>query len=57
MPPVQFEKVLPVMIFVGAPPSVVVHPVIVVAPVTVIPEKLFPVAVLKEPATELALEV
>src|SRR5947207_577677 len=40
VPPIQFEKVLPVIVLVGEPPSVVLHPAIVVAPVTVILEKL-----------------
>ncbi|MBK8811284.1 MAG: hypothetical protein IPN69_11215 [Acidobacteria bacterium] len=40
VPPTQFEKVLPVTVLTGEPPSVLAQPAIVVAPVTVIFEKL-----------------
>ena len=42
VPPTQLLKVLPVMFFTGDPPSVLRQPVMVVAPVRVMFEKLLP---------------
>ena len=42
VPPVQLVKVLPAMVCVGFPAPVMLQPAIVVAPVTVIFEKLLP---------------
>src|SRR4030095_7117020 len=57
VPPVQLENVFPVTVFVGAPPFVLLHPAIVVAPVTVIFEKLLLLLLLTAPATSLPLSV
>ena len=43
VPPIQLLKVLLVTVLISEPPSVLAHPAIVVAPVTVILEKLLPV--------------
>ena len=61
LPPAMLLKVLPVIVLVGPlvldAPSVLLHPAIVVAPVTVTFEKLFPVCVMVEPLTDDALPV
>ena len=57
VPPVQLEKVLPWTVLVGAPPSVLLQPAIVVAPVTVMFEKLLLLLFTMTPATELPLSV
>lgn len=56
VPPVHEVKVLLLIFLVGVPPSVFDQPAIVVAPVTVRFEKLFPVWVIIAPVTEDALE-
>lgn len=56
VPPVQALKVLLLIFFVGVPPSVFDQPAIVVAPVTVILEKLFPVWVINAPVADEAFE-
>lgn len=57
VPPVQLLNVFPVTVFVGEPPFVLLQPAIVVAPVTVILEKLLLLLLLKQPATSLPLSV
>lgn len=56
LPPVILENVFPVMVLVGPleeeAPSVLLHPAMAVAPVTVTFEKLLPVWVMAEPFTE-----
>ena len=52
VPPVQLENVFPLNVFVGEPPSVFDQPAIVVAPVTVILEKLLLLLLIIEPVTE-----
>ena len=57
VPPVQLVKVLPVTVFVGEPPSLLLQPEIAVAPVTVMFEKLLFLFVTVVPATEEAFVV
>ena len=57
VPPVQLVKVLPVTVLIGEPPSVLAHPAIVVAPVTVIFEKLLLVLISLIVAPDTELEV
>ena len=56
-PPVQLLNVLPEYVLFAVPPSVLIQPAIVVAPVTVIFEKLLLVWFITAPATELLLLV
>lgn len=55
VPPVQLLKVLPVMVFVAGPKSVLCQPAMVVAPVTVMFEKLLLLLLIVAPIIELAV--
>src|SRR5215213_4279718 len=57
VPPVQLEKVFPVTVFIGEPPSVLLQPAMVVAPVTVIFEKLLLLFISEMVAPDVELEL
>lgn len=54
VPPVQLLNVFPVIVFAESPASVLLHPAMIVAPVTVMFEKLLPVLFMALPAAEVA---
>ena len=57
VPPVQFVKILPCMVFKELPASVLTRPAIVVAPLTVIFEKLLLLILIVLPVAHVAVLV